>query len=215
MPKKKVCKNGVCKIGNKVVSVQVPPPAPNTTQRSVVSQQLSPLNQQPIQQPSLQQNLQQLQQPSLQGDQGDIQRRIVSTQLAPINNQSQQQPSFNLNVLPAQTQGQPQQSPLQQNLDALQGQSQGTQAQPVSDTAAQALIQKVENKIPLQPQEAMALRDYLQQYAPQQQYNPQGYLQGPLTGLFPTDEQQANIPYEQSPFFTYAQGIQNNPNAPA
>lgn len=212
---KKKCKNGVCKIGNTVVSVQAPPPVPNATQRSVISQQLSPLGQQSILQPSLQQSLQQLQQPSFQGDQGDIQRRLVQTQLSPLNNQSPQQPSYNLNALPAQ--GQPQQSTLQQNLNALPGQGQNAQGQPVSDTAAQALLQKVENKIPLQPQEAMALRDYIQQYAPQQQgqYNAQGYLQGPLTGLFATDDQQANVPYEQSAIWKLSQAINNNPNAPA
>lgn len=137
----------------------------------------------------------------------DVQRRIISTQLSPLNAQSNQQPSQNINIGPALSQQNP--SSLQQNLAPLQGQN---------DTEINGLLDKVDSDAPLSPQEAQTLNSYIQQYLPQQQqdqYNPQDYLKGPLTGLFQDQSQSPDIPYEQSPFFQAANQIQNNQNAPA
>src|SRR6266404_5198534 len=117
---------------------------------------------------------------------GGGQPQNISSQLSPLNAQP---------------------GSLQQNMAPLQGGN------------VDALLDKVDSGAQLEPQEAQALNGYIQQNLPQQQqgqYNPQDYLRGPLTGLFPQDnnQQQANLPYEQSPFFKAASDFQNNPNVP-
>jgi hypothetical protein len=81
------------------------------------------------------------------------QRRIINTQLSPLNAQSQQAPYQSLQV------GQP--IPQQYN-------------------QSPSLQQQV---APLQQQSQAPFAQQLQQQLPQQQYNPQGQLQGPLSGL--------------------------------
>ncbi len=148
----------------------------------------------------------------------------VQQVMAPLNQQNpslsigQQFPGLLSQGLSPQ-QGSQQQAQIQN--PALQYMDQQSAQQPVAQQSGGAdinsLLDKVDAGAPLQPQEAQALSDYVQQYLPQQQgqqYNPQDYIQGQYGSLGGQGQSQ-NVPYEQSPFFQFENNIQQNPNVPS